>query len=180
MPLTGLIELINGWGTAPRREAGEQDWPYPPLQHLAARLGVPDEVQPGSDAALTRLADRLHPIFAVAGVQERADIVNQLLRDSKVRPVLNARASDAHAGWLVDRPTAAPLAAAAVALRAQLADHGPERLGTCAGARCADAYIDTSPAGRRRYCSLTCQNRARVAAFRHRQAANPSSDVPRG
>ena len=28
MPLTGLVDLVNGWGSTARLEAGEQDWPY--------------------------------------------------------------------------------------------------------------------------------------------------------
>src|ERR687893_781219 len=39
-----------------------------------------------------------------------------------------------------------------------------------AARQCADVYVDTSPAGRRRFCCLTCQNRARAAAFRQRHA----------
>jgi predicted RNA-binding Zn ribbon-like protein len=74
------------------------------------------------------------------------------------------------AGWLVDDPRHAVLAAAAVTLRAQLSGHPGQRLGTCTGRRCADVYVDTSPGGRRRFCSIPCQNRARVAAFRSRRA----------
>ncbi|WP_374119541.1 CGNR zinc finger domain-containing protein [Streptomyces sp. RKAG290] len=47
-------------------------------------------------------------------------------------------------------------------------------MGTCAGERCVDVYIDQSPGGRRRFCSVTCQNRTRVAAFRSRRAAASS------
>ncbi|MFI7320176.1 CGNR zinc finger domain-containing protein [Streptomyces venezuelae] len=45
------------------------------------------------------------------------------------------------------------------------------RIGTCTGGHCADVYVDQSPGGRRRFCSVTYQNRARVAAFRSRWAA---------
>jgi predicted RNA-binding Zn ribbon-like protein len=49
----------------------------------------------------------------------------------------------------------------------QLIQWGDSRgLGTCAGTRCADAYADLSPTGHKRFCSLNCQNRNRVAAFR--------------
>ena len=73
--------------------------------------------------------------------------------------------------WHVDDPRNALLAAAALTLRHQLAHHDPNRLGVCTGRDCADAYIDASPAGQRRFCSVTCQNRARVAAWRHRKLA---------
>ncbi|MGN9813631.1 CGNR zinc finger domain-containing protein [Micromonospora sp. BQ11] len=71
--------------------------------------------------------------------------------------------------WSVDDPDRAGLAAAALALRAHLAAH-PGRLGVCADEKCADVYADASPAGHRRFCSLTCQNRTRTAAFRRRRA----------
>ena len=35
--------------------------------------------------------------------------------------------------------------------------------------QCADVYVDASPTHDRRYCSVTCQNRARVAAYRARR-----------
>jgi predicted RNA-binding Zn ribbon-like protein len=69
----------------------------------------------------------------------------------------------------VDEPRDALLAAAALTLRHQLAQHDPDRIGVCTGRNCADAYIDASPAGQRRFCSVTCQNRARVAAWRQRR-----------
>ncbi|MFI1676368.1 CGNR zinc finger domain-containing protein [Streptomyces sp. NPDC020607] len=45
------------------------------------------------------------------------------------------------------------------------------RIGIRTGGHCADVYVDQSPGGRRRFCSVTCQNRARVAAFRSRRVA---------
>ena len=69
----------------------------------------------------------------------------------------------------MDDPRQALLAAAALTLRHQLAHHDPDRLGVCSGQRCADAYIDASPRQSRRFCSVTCQNRARVAAWRQRK-----------
>jgi predicted RNA-binding Zn ribbon-like protein len=70
--------------------------------------------------------------------------------------------------WLVDDASQATRASAALALREQLSGH-PGRVGTCADRQCADVYVDLSPAGRRRFCCLTCQNRARAEAFRKRR-----------
>jgi predicted RNA-binding Zn ribbon-like protein len=70
--------------------------------------------------------------------------------------------------WSVPGSPTALLASAALALRGHLAAH-PDRLGVCADRQCADVYVDASPAGHRRFCSLTCQNRTRVAAFRERR-----------
>jgi predicted RNA-binding Zn ribbon-like protein len=175
MPLSGLVDLVNGWGGTPRLEAGEQDWPYPPRKALASRLGLPAEAGPVTDVALTRVADRLHPVFAAEGLPERARIVDRLLEETAPRPSLVAGRDSARAMWLVDDRRSALLAAAALALRAHLLAHPGDRLGVCAGRRCADVYVDTSPGGRRRFCSVTCQNRARVAAFRRRRAGSAPS-----
>ena len=61
---------------------------------------------------------------------------------------------------------------------ADLAEHDPDRIGICSGRHCADAFIDASPAGQRRFCSVTCQNRARIAAWRHRQSQPPQRRQP--
>ncbi|MFB9834300.1 CGNR zinc finger domain-containing protein [Actinoallomurus acaciae] len=165
MPLDTLVELINGWGTDPRREDGRSDQPYPPAADIEERLGA----RPG-DRVLAEVADRLHPVFAVSDPAERARLVTRLLADTGVRPALGAEAGRLYSGWLVADERDAVLASAAVALREYLAGHDSHRLGMCADLRCADVYIDTSPGGRRRFCSVTCQNRTRVAAFRSRRA----------
>ena len=177
MPLAGLVELVNGWGSTPRLEAGEQDWPYPPREGLAGRLGLCADAEPVTDQALTGAADRLHPVFAAEGRAERVRLVGQLLDETAVRPALVEDGPSARGMWLVDDARSALLAAAGVALRAQLAGQPADRLGVCAGRRCADVYVDLSPGGHRRFCSVTCQNRARVAAFRRRIAARSGVDA---
>jgi hypothetical protein len=156
-----------------------------------------------ADHALAEIADRLHHVFATADLTERVGLIAALLTETAVRPALTLPDADADADadvvtdtgaspdadpaadadpnpatlpaatWLVVDPRHALLAAATLALRQQLAEHDPTRLGVCAGRRCADAFIDASPSGQRRFCSVTCQNRARIAAWRHRQTAPP-------
>jgi hypothetical protein len=96
--------------------------------------------------------------------------VTDLLASVGVRPALRADGGAIQPAWLIADSRDALLAGAATALHAQLVDHTPDRLGTCSGHRCADVYIDASPAGDRRFCSVTCQTRTRVAAFRGRKA----------
>jgi predicted RNA-binding Zn ribbon-like protein len=43
------------------------------------------------------------------------------------------------------------------------------RLGICTAPRCDRVYVDVSRNGTRRFCSTTCQNRVKAAAFRARQ-----------
>ena len=171
-----LVWLVNEWGSVPRAAAGEDRAPYPDAGLLAGLLagsGVracPPELL--TTQALRRTADRLHPVFA-AGPGDRAVLVNSLLTETAIRPALELTDGQPAETWRVDDAGEGLAAAAALTLRHQLAAAGPSRLGTCEGRRCADAYNDTSPAARRRFCSVTCQNRARVAAWRrHRSQHN--------
>jgi hypothetical protein len=45
------------------------------------------------------------------------------------------------------------------------------RLGTCDSDDCAQVFVDGSRNGSRRFCSTTCQNRVKAAAFRRRHAS---------
>jgi len=172
-----LVWLVNEWGSVPRVAAGEESRPYPDTELLAGLLagsGVrscPPELL--TDPALTEIADRLHQVFAAADLTERVTLIAELLAETAVRPVLTLSDDNGHpaATWQLAAPRHALLAAAALTLRRQLADHDPTRIGVCTGRRCADAFIDASPSGQRRFCSVTCQNRARIAAWRHRQTA---------
>jgi len=131
---------------------------------------------------LRRLADALYPVFAAEDLGERAGLVTDLLARSGMTPALAPVDGHIEAVWEVAQARAALWAAAAASLHDQLVRHSADRLGTCAGARCADAYVDASPGGHRRYCSLTYQNRTRVAAFRRRksQATQPGDTTPSG
>lgn len=178
-----LVWLVNEWGSVPRAAASEDDTPYPDTELLAGLLagsGVrscPPELL--AVPALTEIADRLYQIFAAADLTERVGLVAALLTQTAVRPALIIPAADTGASpdaearpiatWQLTAPRDALLAAAALMLRQQLANHGPGRMGVCTGRRCADAFIDASPSGQRRFCSVTCQNRTRIAAWRHRQ-----------
>jgi predicted RNA-binding Zn ribbon-like protein len=167
MPMPMLVDLVNGWGTVPRAKAGDRD--RPPIAGFAER---PGPAAAGlTDAALERVADRLYPVFAAGGAAERAGLVTDLLTSCGVQPALGVAGDRIRAGWLVPRRRDAILAAAAVALHGQLVEHEPERLGTCASTSCGDAFADASPGAHRRFCSVTCQNRERVAAFRRRRQA---------
>ena len=167
MPLPMLVDLVNGWGSVPRASADSRD--RPPLaafieRHAASGAGF-------TDAALERVADRLYPVFAAGGAAERARLVTDLMTRSRIQPALGVAGDRIRPRWLVARERDAILAAAAVTLHTQLVEHDPERLGTCASVRCGDVFADASPGAHRRFCSVTCQNRERVAAFRRRRQA---------
>jgi hypothetical protein len=166
MPPDLLVWLVNEWAAVPRAAAGEEDTPYPDPAPLGT-AGASD---------LAGVAGRLHRIFATPDLTERVRLLATLLAGTGVRPDLTLADDSPHETWHVDDPRDALLAAAALTLRHQLGRHDPARVGVCAGRpslgqHCADAYIDASPAGQRRFCSVTCQNRARIAAWRHRKLA---------
>jgi hypothetical protein len=48
-----------------------------------------------------------------------------------------------------------------------------DRLGTCAAPDCGRVFVDLSKNASRRFCSTTCQNRVKAAAFRRRMKAAP-------
>jgi CGNR zinc finger protein len=157
LELQDLVDLVNGWGTLPR-QIGDRASP-PSAMVDGARGAGPIEA--------TAVADRLHEVFA-ADRGERARLVSAMLAETAVRPEVAHDNNALVAAWSVPEPRAALLASAALALREHLTAH-PDRLGVCADRQCADIYVDASPAGHRRFCSLTCQNRARAEAFRKRR-----------
>lgn len=96
------------------------------------------------------------------------------------RETLNAFAAQASAEpWLdnaglVRRKGGATALLASVAREAIALLGGPEatRIRQCQGSVCAILFLDTSRKGDRRWCSMSaCGNRAKVAAFRHRERA---------
>ena len=56
----------------------------------------------------------------------------------------------------------------AAGLAEMIGDGEAQRLGTCERADCGRVYVDVSKNASRRFCSLTCQNRVKVATFRER------------
>ncbi|MEO3830175.1 CGNR zinc finger domain-containing protein [Actinomadura sp. B10D3] len=174
MPPASLVDLVNEWGTVPRAAAGEQDQPFPTAKGLP--LGIPDELIRELHAeTLQQVADRLYPIFATASPYECARRVTKILSAASVYPTTTLVDNHMVAGWSTDKPEHALAGAAALAIRDHLGKNGFGRLGTCVAHNCADVYVDTSPTRDRRYCSITCQNRARTAAFRKRHARSTTS-----
>jgi predicted RNA-binding Zn ribbon-like protein len=165
MQPAALVQLVNEWGTVPRDVAGEADHPFP--ARPPADLGVPHEH--ADEQALRRAADLLHPVFASTDPTERVALVVALLTDTGVRPTVLDGADGVRAAWTVGAPAHALVAAAALTLRDHLDRYGSDRLGVCTGRACADVFVDSSPTHDRRFCSVTCQNRARVAAYRQRR-----------
>jgi predicted RNA-binding Zn ribbon-like protein len=154
LAVPALVALVNDWGTRPREVGGRP---------------LPAAHPPGTGTRqATAVADRVHAVFTAGSPADRAAAVTAMLIETRVRPEVAATDDGPVASWRVPRRTDALLASAAIALRDLLAADA-DRVGACADTRCADVYVDASPGGHRRFCSVTCQNRARVAAFRQRR-----------
>jgi predicted RNA-binding Zn ribbon-like protein len=119
----------------------------------------------GTDAAATSLASGYLP----------ANRLNELLAAHPAHPHLAK--DDGH--WQVHHhPVDAGLVPMATAVSAEAmarmigAGEG-SRLGTCDSDDCDRVFVDASRNGSRRFCSTTCQNRIKAAAFRRRHAGQP-------
>ena len=145
------------------------------LRGLLLEHGEPEPVRlDDADArALAAVRDELLEVFADADADRAAAAVNRLLARAGCRP----RLSD-HDGspWHLhlteeDAPWADWLAAGVgLALARLLATDGMARIGRCAAPGCRRPFAGGPRNHRRRHCSPACANRARVAAFRARQA----------
>jgi hypothetical protein len=159
--LDWLVDLVNEYGTRPRTVAGEADQPFPGLSdspQVAVELDSAD---------LAGVADQMWPVFGEPESAVRADLLNAELAAACLRPVTSA-VGDLQ--WLTghDSPVPALAACCVITLLAAVDRFGWDRLGACAGADCVDVYADQQGRTRRRFCSPTCLNRARVRAYRAR------------
>ncbi|MBO0891886.1 MAG: CGNR zinc finger domain-containing protein, partial [Acidothermales bacterium] len=120
-------------------------------------------------------APRLRAVFAAVDygdADEAATIVNGLLTDTGARPVLSRHDDEPwhlHFHGSDGRPDTGWLAACATGLAVVLGGEYADRLGVCSAPACDRVYVDTSRNGTRRFCSTTCQNRVKAAAYRLRR-----------
>ena len=129
-----------------------------------------------SDAnALTEHATDMRQVFHAAhqgDLTRAATTLNTLLAQTGARPQLDPLPGG---GWHVhfhgtnDDLATGWSAGCATGLALALGSNLAGRLGICHADRCDRVYVDTSKNGSRRFCSTTCQNRVKAAAFRSRR-----------
>lgn len=131
-------------------------------------------------AAVAALRPRLRAVWQATGTEDRAELVNDLLRDSGARP----RLVDHGGGWgwhlhvtAHDAALEHRLAAQAGFAFADLIRLGEaDRLRHCEAPGCEAVFTDLSRNRSRRYCDTgNCGNRQHVAAYRDRLAAREAS-----
>jgi CGNR zinc finger protein len=122
-------------------------------------------------ASFAFVAAELRAVFTAASVDEAARLVNEMLVRTGARPSLERHDGEPwhlhfHAAddSLVNGWAAGCATGLAVVLGGELYD----RLGVCTAPRCDRVYVDSSRNGTRRFCSTSCQNRVKTAAFRAR------------
>lgn len=162
-PLELVVAVVNGWSERIRETAGIADQPHPSLAEI---LDQHSWVMPlVGDGQLRPFADVMHVVFAGDSIPVRLAVVNQEIERLAPMPVL----TQAGQQWLVAEEWSA-LEASLVLAIVEHVPTDPEllRLGACTARRCVDAYVDTTQAVTRRYCSLTCQNRTKATRRRQR------------
>lgn len=137
---------------------------------LAARA-----VTAGEAADLAETAAQLRVVFAAvdAGdVDAAASQVNTLLAATGARPQLDRHDGEPwhlHFHGRTDTLAQGWAAGCATGLAVVLGTELYNRLGVCTAPRCDRVYVDVSRNGTRRFCSTSCQNRVKAAAFRARR-----------
>jgi predicted RNA-binding Zn ribbon-like protein len=150
--------------------------PFPAIRRVL-------EIDPASAAQLRRrdvpgfiaLAAQLRQVFRElddGDVDAAASRLNRLLAAHPAHPHL---AKDEGRWRVHHHPVDAGVVSMAAAVGAEAmarligAGEGT-RLGTCESDDCDRVFLDASKNGSRRFCSTTCQNRVKAAAFRRRHA----------
>jgi len=153
----------------------------PSAREALAALAHILAIDPPSVAQLTQahvpafiaLARHLRSVFADLhdrDVDAAAATLNELLAAHPAHPHL---AKERGVWRLHHHPHEAPLvpmwtAICAAGLAEMIGDGEAQRLGTCERPDCGRVFVDVSKNVSRRFCSLTCQNRVKVALFRQR------------
>jgi len=131
-------------------------------------------------AQLRATAAEFRAVFqamAVGDADGAARQVNVLLAKTGARPHLDRHDGEPwHLHFHGNGSLAGGWAAGcATGLAVVLGTDDRGRLGVCSAPHCDRVYVDTSRNATRRFCSTTCQNRVKTAAFRTRRAGTPTA-----
>jgi predicted RNA-binding Zn ribbon-like protein len=149
------------------------------------RAAVSEALRAGRPEAPAVTAEQAGELATVAGwlrvvfdAVDRGDVdaaamtINALLADTGSRPQLDKHDGEPwhmHFHASTDSLAHGWAAGCATGLAIVLGTEMYERLGVCTAPRCDRVYVDVSRNGTRRFCSTSCQNRVKAAAFRARQ-----------
>jgi predicted RNA-binding Zn ribbon-like protein len=139
------------------------------------------EVSPGEAAEFRAVAEGIRAVFdavAAGRTDAAARRVNEMLAATGARPRLDRHDGEPwhlHFHGAEDSLVTGWAAGCATGLAVVLGSDLRGRLGVCTAPRCDRVYVDTSRNATRRFCSTSCQNRVKAAAFRaaHQQQTRP-------
>jgi predicted RNA-binding Zn ribbon-like protein len=173
----GLINALTAGESRgrPYQPPDDADLPATVAAVLHAVSPATREVSGADAVALRGFAGELRTIFEAVSrddVETAAQQVNKLLAQTGARPALDRHDGE---GWHLhfhgcdDGLAIGWAAGCATGLAIVLGTEDRGRLGVCTAPRCDRVYVDISRNGTRRFCSTSCQNRVKTAAFRSRQ-----------
>jgi predicted RNA-binding Zn ribbon-like protein len=148
--------------------------PLPAAVTAALRTGKRDtrEVSAREAAGFPAVAAALRAVFAAVAAghpDDAARLVNEMLARTGARPRLDRHDGEPwhlHFHGAEDSLVTSWAAGCGTGLAVVLGTDQQGRLGVCAAPRCDRVYVDTSRNATRRFCSVSCQNRVKAAAFR--------------
>ncbi|WP_172383780.1 CGNR zinc finger domain-containing protein [Streptomyces sp. MNP-20] len=142
-----------------------------PSALLAAHGVVEHALGPAQRRDLRAWARRLADCFGPQDLAERCARLNRLLEEASSRPYIALHDGTPHFHYSAPGadPAAHVRALTAAGLAYIVCHADARRLGRCARAGCGRAFVDTSRAGRRAYCSVRCANNDAVARHRARR-----------
>jgi predicted RNA-binding Zn ribbon-like protein len=143
---------------------------------LSDGAGYRPAVDPVEAVVLADTAEHLHEVFVLAEAGEfraAANALNTMMRRFRTRPQLDPderseTGLQLHFHGSDDSVSVGWSAGMAAGLAAVLGSDLAGRIGVCAAPTCDRVYIDNSRNNQKRFCSTTCQNRVKTAAFRSR------------
>ena len=173
----GLVNVLTAGDARGRPYPAPEGGQLPVVVTAALRARRPDTRDVTTEEAreFAAVARALRTVFeTVAGdrLDEAASEVNALLARTGARPRLDRHDDEPwhlHFHGADDSLVTGWAAGCATGLAVVLGSDLHGRLGVCTAGRCDRVYVDTSRNGTRRFCSTTCQNRVKTAAFRARQ-----------
>lgn len=171
------VALVNNV-TAGERHGRPMSVPEGDDLVAAVRDAVP-AIHPPKPAEAIKLAAWAIRFREVVELVDRGDLdtactrLNEIMAESGAVPMLSRHDGESwhlhfhgpDADWAT--AWAAPMA---TGLAVVLGNPAVDRLGVCQAPACDRIYIDVSRNGTRQFCSTSCQNRVKAAAFRARRA----------
>jgi predicted RNA-binding Zn ribbon-like protein len=156
------LKRINDAFSADREEWGLRCWSPVGQAEAAALVAAIRRMRAAVDAAID------------GDIHVAAQILNALLSEYQAVPNLHGAPGQAPvlAFHSVEAtPMTARVAEMTTSLAMIIGTGRVRRLGRCEASKCDRVFYDTSRNGSRRYCDLSCQNRAKASAFRARRAS---------